>query len=176
MPKKLIRKYFPDAATLKAHPSLRWLGNSLDDANIWHLNRQSVARAVLIGLFLAFIPLPTQMLMAACAALWFKANLPVSVGLVWITNPLTFAPMFYAAYRVGAWLLGIPPESADHLTIEWVWSLLSNGWQPLILGSLVCGLVSAICGYFTVIGLWHWQVVKRWQERKRRRQQRALLK
>jgi uncharacterized protein (DUF2062 family) len=113
------------------------------------------------------------MLMAACAALWFKANLPVSVGLVWITNPVTFAPMFYAAYRVGAWLLGIPPESSEEITVEWIMSLLSNGWQPLILGSLVCGVVSAIIGYFAVIWIWHWQVVSRWEERKKNRARRA---
>lgn len=172
MPKKLIRKYSPNAEALKAHPSLRWLGNSLDDANIWHLNRQSIARAAMVGLFCAFIPLPTQMIIAACAALWFKANLPFSVALVWITNPLTFAPMFYMAYKVGAWLLGITPDGSEEITVDWIMSLLSQGWQPLILGSFVCGIIAAISGYTAVIWIWHWQVVSRWEERKKKREKR----
>jgi len=54
-----------------------------------------------VGLFCAFVPLPIQMLLAAAAAIIFRVNLPISVGLVWITNPVTIPPMFYFCYKVG---------------------------------------------------------------------------
>jgi uncharacterized protein (DUF2062 family) len=48
-----------------------------------------------VGLFCAFIPVPFQMLLAAPSAIIFSANLPVSIALVWITNPITMPPIFF---------------------------------------------------------------------------------
>jgi uncharacterized protein (DUF2062 family) len=80
---------------IKGHKNLSFLGEKLHDPNLWHLNRRSVSAAFAIGLFAAWIPTPGQMVIAAIIALYFRANLPISVALVWITNPLTMPPMFY---------------------------------------------------------------------------------
>jgi uncharacterized protein len=45
-----------------------------------------------------YMPPIGQMFMAAAAAIVLRVNLPISVALVWITNPLTIPPMFYFAY------------------------------------------------------------------------------
>lgn len=176
MAKKFFQQLAPDAAKLKQYRSLRWLGNSLEDPNIWHLNRQSVARAFLIGFIVAFMPIPLQMFIAGACALWFHANLPIAVMLVWMTNPVTFAPMFYAAYRVGAWLLQQEPmpiafEPSFDILIEQI----SQVWQPLLLGSTVCGVLTGLIAYAIIWRLWRWQVISRWEERKRLRQQRREI-
>ena len=121
MPRRLFKRYMPDPQMIRDHKSLRFLGTLLHDPNLWHLNRHSVARAMAAGLFAAFIPAPMQMLIAASLAIPIRANLPISVGLVWLTNPLTMPPIFYCTYKMGSWLLGVPPmELPDELTWEWI--------------------------------------------------------
>ncbi len=132
MTRKIIRRYLPDASQMRTHPHLRLFHRWLHSANLWHLNRRSVPGAVAVGLFWAFIPSPTQMLPAAASAIALRVNLPLSLALSWIANPLTMPPMFYFNYRVGTWLLD-RPERPFHFELSWDWLTheLSLLWQPL---------------------------------------------
>lgn len=166
MPRKTLRKLLPDLPALLARPSLRWLRGLLRDPNLLHINRQSVSLAVFIGVFCAFLPLPMQTLIAAMMAFWWRANLPISVLLVWISNPLTIPAIFYLTYMFGAWLLGSSP-GAHHISLSWEWfdSVGSQILLPLALGSLVMGIVAASLSYCAVFWLWRWKVVRNWQRR-----------
>ncbi|MFT6916376.1 MAG: hypothetical protein ACJAWL_002711 [Motiliproteus sp.] len=171
MPRRFIKRYLPNEATIKAHPSLKRLGSALHNPNLWHLNRTSVSLAFLVGVFCAFLPIPLQMLVAALLAIMIHSNLPISVGLVWITNPLTMPPIFYFAYRLGSWLLGGNVHSIEFtMTLEWITSELSLIWGPLLLGLLVCGLFFAMLSFLTVRWMWAWHVGKIWRLRKLDRQ------
>ena len=108
MPKKTIKRMMPDHQTIKENKYLKIFGNLLHNANLWHLNRHSGAKAFAVGLFFAFIPVPFQMVLAAGAAILFHANLPLAIALVWLTNPLTMPFIFYACYLVGTWVLAVP--------------------------------------------------------------------
>ncbi|WP_159217560.1 DUF2062 domain-containing protein, partial [Klebsiella pneumoniae] len=85
--------------------------NVLYNPNLWCLNRRSAAGAFAVGLFMAFVPLPSQMIMAAGLAIVLGVNLPLSIALVWITNPITMPVIFYFTYKLGAWLMGTPAQS-----------------------------------------------------------------
>lgn len=61
MPKKLIKKYLPPPEIMQEHKILQFLGERLHDANLWHLNRHSVARAFAIGLFVAWSLFPDKL-------------------------------------------------------------------------------------------------------------------
>src|SRR5690606_12254872 len=108
MPKKMIRRFMPSPQSFKEHKALRFLGEILHEPNLWHLNRHAVAKAFLSGVFVAFIPMPFQMLLAAALAVWFNCNLPIAVALVWITNPITMPFFFYLTYLFGSSLLNLP--------------------------------------------------------------------
>ena len=165
-----LRRWLPHKSRFREHKRLRLLGNLLHDPNLWHLNRRSVSGAAFVGLFLAWVPLPVQMLLAAIVALWLRVNLPVAVVLVWITNPITIPPMSYLAYKLGAWLLGRPPQEMQvQLSLEWISEQLGYIWAPMLLGSLLIGLVSAALGFIAIRLLWRLHVIRSWQERKRRR-------
>ena len=147
--------------------SLQLLRGFFGDPSLWHLHRRSVANAFSIGLFMAWVPVPFQMLLAALAAIVIRVNLPISVGTVWVSNPLTIPPMFYLAYRLGAQLLGVDPGAFDfELSLDWVQSGLLQVWRPFLLGCLVLGLASSLVGGVFVRVAWRVYVVRR---RNRRR-------
>ncbi len=158
---------------MRTHRALRPVSRWLHEPELWHLHRRSVAGATFIGLFCAFLPVPFQMLIAALLAVASRCNLPISVVLVWITNPITIPPMFYFAYRLGAWLLDRRIEVS---TIELSWSWLSANLHaiglPLVFGSLVCGWVAGVTGMVLVRVAWRFHVIRRWRMRRERRRAR----
>ncbi len=170
MPKELLRRYLPSAAMVRRNRALRPVRHWLARPELWHLNRRSVAGAAFVGLFCAFLPIPLQMLVAAALAIAFHVNLPISVALVWITNPLTIAPIFYFCYRLGAWLLGRTEAlQTFQLDLDWLIENLSQLAYPLVFGSLVCGWVAGVTGFILVRVAWRAHVLRRWQERRERR-------
>lgn len=170
MPKNLIKKYLPDPDFIKEHKNLRIFGELLHNANLWHLNRRSAAGAFAVGIFMAFVPVPFQMLLAAGAAILFKVNLPLSVALVWISNPVTMPPMFYATYVLGAWILQteVHPFSFE-LTMEWLIHAIALYGPAFLLGCLVAGVFFSTLSYFSIRWIWRWKTVRSWQKRRESR-------
>lgn len=167
MPRKLIKKLMPDESSLRNHKNLSWLGSYLHDPSLWHLTRKSVARAFLVGIFCAFLPVPMQMIIAAVLSLFARSNIPISVSLVWITNPLTIPPIFYFSYVVGTYLLNTPTLDTElKFTYETLSHDLSAIWWPLLTGSLFCGVIFSVISYFTISSLWIWHVRKSWSKRR----------
>lgn len=171
MPRRIFKRYMPDHEKIRDHKNLRFLGTLLHDPNILHLNRRSVSGAFAVGLFFAWAPVPFQMLLGAIGAIVFRVNLPISVGLVWITNPLTMPPLFYFAYKVGTWVLDVPTRKYSfELTWDWLMSELGAIWEPFLLGCLICAIVSAVLGYILIRIFWRIHVIRSWQKRHNRRQ------
>ena len=171
MARKIFKRFFPTPETIKKHPSLQFLGKLLHDPNLFHLNRHSVSVAFFWGTFVAFaFPLPGQMAVAAVAALYFRCNLPISVALVWITNPFTIPFFFYLAYSIGCFVLGIAPEKFQiELSWGWVMQELERLVPPFLLGSVLLGLVLGGLGYFGMQLYWRWHVAHNWEKRRIKR-------
>ncbi|MDG2278763.1 MAG: DUF2062 domain-containing protein [Pseudomonadales bacterium] len=167
MPKSPLLKYLPTRQKLLQNRLLKPIAHLLHIEEIWHMNRRSVSGAFFIGLFTAFLPLPSQMIIAAVLAIATRCNLPISVALVWISNPLTIAPMFYFTYRLGAWLLHMELETEGiDLSFPWIWNNFGLiGW-PLLFGSVVCGGVAGVTAFMTTRILWRFQIISRWRKRR----------
>ena len=177
MPKKFMKRYLPTPDRMRAMKSLHFLGDVLHEPNLWHINRHCVARAFVIGIFFTFIPMPFQMLVAAFFAIWFNANVPLSVILVWISNPVTMPPMFYFNYKLGSLILDRPVLNFEfQLSWSWLSERLMDIGIPLYLGSLLVGSVCAMFAYFIIQYLWQRRVRKDWRARVRERRIRKLLK
>jgi uncharacterized protein (DUF2062 family) len=54
------------------------------------------------------------------------------------------------------------------LSIEWFTEQLSMIWQPLLLGSLTCGVTIGVTGFFAVRLYYRWRIA-RYIQRKRQR-------
>ncbi|MBT6278935.1 MAG: DUF2062 domain-containing protein [Candidatus Thioglobus sp.] len=159
--KKLLKRYSPNPEELKNHKHLGWLSKHLHDPSLWNFNRKSISKAFAVGLFFAFIPVPFQMLLAAPGAVIFSANLPLSIALVWITNPLTMPAIYYGCYKLGAWLLNVQIEADFIMSLEYVWQVFDTIWQPFLLGCLIVSVVSALIGYFGVQFIYRFRVYRR---------------
>ena len=170
MARKLIRRYLPDADTVRANRHLRMFVRWFKHPSLWHINRRGVAVGFGIGLFWAFMPIPLQMVPATACALIVRGNVPAAIGGAWVTNPLTMAPAIYICYQVGAWLLGMPVHDLNfEMSWSWIERELIRVWQPYVLGCFVVGTVAAVLGYFGIQLLWRWHVIRAWERRRKRR-------
>jgi hypothetical protein len=168
-----LQKYLPNRSKLKQYRVLSILGDIIFEPNLWHMNRYSVSHGVLIGSICCFLPMPFQMLPCAVLCALRKCNIPIAIAIVWISNPVTMAPMMYFAYRIGAWLTGSEPDLGNiELSFQWLGLSLAEIWQPLILGCLICGLTMGLTG-FTLVRI-YWRVkINRYQTSRRLRRKKA---
>ena len=169
MPKKFLRKCLPDPHKITQSKSLRIFGKIIHEPNLWHMNRKSVSMAFMVGFFFMWVPLPSQMILAAGAAILLRCNLPISVVLVWITNPITMTPMFYAAYILGSWMLGLPPNDIQfEASFDWIAQQMEVIWQPFLLGCLTLGIFSSMMGFTGIRLLWRLHIINYLKEKQRR--------
>ena len=170
MPKKLIRKYLPDPHKVKEHKHLSMFGTLLHDPNLWHLNRRSVSVAFAVGLFFMWIPVPFQMVLAAGTAILVRSNLPISVVLVWISNPFTMPPMFYFAYLFGAWMLGTPPSNFTfEPSTDWLLNEMLAIWKPFLSGCLTLAVISGGLGFLSMRLLWRLHIIRYLKQKREKR-------
>jgi len=169
MSKKLLLRYLPNREKIKGIKALEFLGDKLHRPNLWHLNRRSVSLAFAIGLWAMYTPpLPWQMAIAGVLAIYFNANLPISVALVWITNPVTWLPMYYAAYKVGSLALGQGSFQFDEFSQLFSIQKAMELGAPLLLGCFILMNLGAALGYFGVQALWRRSVMHKLMLRKYR--------
>ena len=180
MPRKFFRKYLPDASKVRSHRMLRVFGSLLHHPNLWHLNRESVAGGVAIGLFAGLVPGPLQMLTAALLAIPLHRNLPVALVTTLYTNPFTIVPLYLLAYEYGSLLLGAGGRASLAAPPDFDWTQLGASvnalahWSLSLGKPLAVGLVALACsfaalGYFGVHLAWRTYVVLAWRARRRSR-------
>jgi uncharacterized protein len=165
-PRKLrdrLREYFAAHPALTNNTAVAWLGHRLHDAELWHFGRRAVANGLSAGMFIAFLPLPGQMLLAILAAFVLRVNLPLAVAATWLTNPFTFPAIAWFAYIVGAWCTGQtgePPTISLDTGLGGLLDLLGHVGKPFLIGSLVCAVSAAVIANLLVRGGWRlylWQ-------------------
>jgi uncharacterized protein (DUF2062 family) len=176
MAKKLLQRFMPSPHHIYENRYLKPFKHFLTDPNLWHLNRYSVATAMSIGLFIGYMPFPGHMIMAALVALLLRANLPFSVALVWASNPFTMGPMFFFAYELGTKILRIPPEKFHiEFSYHWLAHELKHYYEPLLIGSFICGACLALIGNVGTRLFWRYHVIYEWRKRAKKRKKAATV-
>lgn len=140
----------------------------LHDNRLWGIRRKTVVPAFALGLAIAFMPFPGHMMQAVLLALLLRVHVPVAALATLVSNPITMGPMFYAAYRLGAALLGIEPGSFSfELSWAWVQNVFLGIWLPLTLGCLLLASAVAVVGFVSLDALWRYSLHD-YKNRKRR--------
>jgi len=170
MPRELARK----AAQWMHERRHRWyfriFGERVAERHLWSLNRRAVASGIAAGVAIAFIPLPIHTICAVLAAIIWRLNLPVTVVATWTINPFTLVPLYYSAYRVGAWVLQEPTRRFRfELSWKWLESGLGPRWKAFLLGCLIFAVIGGVFSRLLVDWLWRGAVARKFHLRRARR-------
>jgi uncharacterized protein (DUF2062 family) len=166
--KKFLRKHLPDQHTIKKHKWLSIFGDRLTNPSLWHINRHNVAKGVGVGLFVAFLPVPFQMVIAVALALLASANIALSVALVWISNPITIPFIFYGCYTIGQWIVPPKTDIIFQANTQWISDNFSAIASPFLLGCALAATLMSIAGYVVTHLLWQAHTRTTWLQRKKR--------
>lgn len=165
MTRDKLKQLLPSKERLKSNVFLRLtFGSRLFDPYLWYLNKNTVSVGIACGFVVGYLPIPMQMLLVTLLALLFRFNLPASLGMVWISNPLTWVALYYPGYRLGAFLLNEQTPPPDALSVEW----LMSQYPPLFLGCAIIGLTGGVLCLIITRLLWRLHIVRRWQARRLR--------
>lgn len=176
----MIKRYIPTHDSIKSNRWLRWLGPRIHDPQLWHINRNSVARGVAIGAFFGLMVPIAQIPAAAVVALVLRGNLWIAAMSTLISNPLTYGPLYVFAYRLGRALLPVEASSTVSAAqlgqvatpLQWMGDALhslSVISGPLLLGMALMAVTAATASYFGIQVFWRTRVLLK---RRRRRQAR----
>ncbi len=150
----MIRRVFRK----KPHDPESKLGKFLAKYNIpreyFSINRRSVSRGVLVGLFWGFIPMPMQMLGVVLTTPLMRFNVPIAISMVWLSNPFTMPAMYYMEYLTGNLILGLPGVHDVQLTMEWFREHWSEIVLPLYVGTAFYSIVVSYLIYLLINWLW----------------------
>lgn len=130
-------------------------------------SRKAVAKGIAIGLFIAFIPIPTQMLLVVALIPFLRFNVPLALIMVWLTNPITMPFVYYVEYLTGSYMLGMHIKEVE-LSVEWFSDNLDKIFIPLYTGAFLYSFVFSILGYYVVDRLWIYSVHKERKSKKYR--------
>lgn len=164
---KPFHRFLPSREQIQANRWLAWLGPRLHHPALWHWSRRGVALGVALGVFFGLLVPLAQIPLSVAAAVFLRANIPAAAGSTLITNPVTFAPVYYAAYQVGGWLLG-EAGAAPALNAEvGLLDQLAAMGAPLLLGLVLFAVVGGGGVYLLVHWVWRWRVLTRRRQRVR---------
>jgi len=140
------------------------------------INRKSISRGVLVGLFWGFIPMPMQMLAVLITTPFLKFNVPIAISMVWLSNPITMPPMYYMEYLTGNFILGREGIASVELTVEWFKDNLNDIFIPLYVGTAFYSIVVSSTIYLLINQLWIYSVKSEKEERDKLRKSRKIKK
>lgn len=159
----------PNRDGLLANRWLRPFAHRLSHPLLWHLNRRSAARGLALGLFAGLILPVGQVVLAALLALSVRANIIVAASATLVTNPLTFPPIYFAAYRLGRSVTGSALLGVGDAHRQWMSSWFFDIAAPTVAGLIMLALFTSLAGYVLVHLAWRWRVAWRWRQRVRAR-------
>ena len=150
-----------------------------------------IAWGMAIGTVIAFTPtIGLQIMLYLAAATLLRANKISGVPVLFISNPVSAVPLYWACWRFGAFLMGSNSTSGNEEQLQgaldnananaaetslwediWTSEFWEQGWETmkalggeLWLGSLVIGVALAIPAYFVTHA-----AVRRWRKREKRK-------
>ncbi|MEY4978284.1 MAG: hypothetical protein RLZZ352_554 [Pseudomonadota bacterium] len=193
--KNRIKQWLPKPETLNNNRWISWMGPSISHPRLWHFSRKGIALGLALGIFFGLLIPVAQIPASATMAVLLRANLPMAVASTLVTNPVTFGPVYYGAYKLGQWVLGdsaaqlpattggAPPvlkaahdvqEAAGwRERVQTLVTYLGTVGKPLMVGLII---LASCCGLGVYcLTSWLWVLKIRWKRSRSLRQRRARV-
>ena len=170
-----LRARIPTREQISRNRWLAWLGPWLQQPKLWHWSRRGVAMGVALGVFFGLLIPVAQIPLSVVAAVLLRANVPAAVASTLVSNPLTFAPIYYGAYRLGVWVTSekAPPQDIEVIGTQELENTLSL-WQriaalgkPLVVGLCITALLMGLLSYGLISLAWRWRTMSKRRGRRR---------
>lgn len=179
---------WPTQESLAGNRWLSWLGPRLFHPHLWRLRRKTLALGLAIGVFFGFLIPLAQIPASAVVATVLRANLPAAMASTLVTNPITFGPVYFVAYKVGHALVGptdaaatpdsppaggaqpatgASPSDATSQDSSWAgfWGYITGVGKPLAVGLVIFAVLGASLVYTVANVVWVWRVRRKRQHR-----------
>lgn len=170
------RRWIPTKDSLINNRWLRWLTPWLAHPKLWHWSRRGVALGVALGIFFGLLIPIAQIPITAAAAIILRANLPVAAASTLVTNPVTFAPVYYGAYQLGSWVTGdtttpidLPDPDAHQVEVSeelGFFDRIQALGKPLLVGLAILATTMGVLTYVLIDLVWRLRTAVRWRKRK----------
>ena len=177
-----FKRWLPTQESMRHNRWLRWIGPALHHPRLWHMSRRGVALGMAIGVFFGLLIPIAQIPLSVGAAVVLRANVPTAAASTLVSNPATYGPLYYAAWRLGKVVLGeeVAAEAAPPVMQPRPVSDNGRGWfarawdsvtalgKPLLLGMALMATTVGLLTYAVASFVLAMKV--RWQRRRRLRQ------
>ena len=114
-------------------------------------NPIAMSRGLAVGVFAGCFPLfGFQTLIGIILAALFRGSKVAAAIGTWISNPITYIPLFVLNFKVGKLLLGIESISSQEVNLESLSSLMESGsifMITLLVGCFAVGLIFSLVSY-----------------------------
>lgn len=169
-----LRARIPTREKIASNQWLAWLGPWLHHPKLWHWSRRGVAMGVALGVFFGLIIPLAQIPLSAAAAVLLRANVPVAIASTLVSNPVTFAPIYYGAYRLGVWVTG-DTKALDAAAIAKkqeavdasLWQRIRALGKSLLVGLFITAVLMGLATYGLITLVWRWRTVSKRNRRRR---------
>ena len=176
MAKRFFQSWLPSSSKVAEMKWIKIFGQRTLNPLLWYVNRKSISQAIFIGTFWGMLPLPFHSLLIVLTVLVFEVNLPISLCLAWLTNPLTLLPILYLGFWLGAkifqvnmidqqMLLGVLHQISHWLTHFDHGHVDFSLAKILISGLLLEALITAIILFGMTRIFWRWSVIHQYKYR-----------
>jgi len=164
--------HMPTRERMERNRFIRPVAHRVLEPALWRFTRRSVPRGVALGAVTGILFPFAHMPLAAVLALPARANVPTAVAVTLVNNPLTMPFIWWAAYRVGRWVLrldqvvpGRPIATNVHAHAGWLHWLVAQGGPALLVGLVIIALAAAALGYAGAAWGWRWWIARKWRRR-----------
>ncbi|MBP6718419.1 MAG: DUF2062 domain-containing protein [Rhodoferax sp.] len=170
-----LRRLIPSREQIHNNPRLAWMGPWVKEPKLWHWSRRGVAMGVALGVFFGLIIPVAQIPASVAAAVVMRANIPAAIASTLVSNPVTFGPIYYGAYKLGVWITGAKKTAnpaAVFATAEVdedasMWTRITALGKPLLVGLSITAVIMGLLTYGVITLVWRWRTVSKRRSRRR---------